>query len=194
MNQHVRIPTPEATYQDILDAPEGVIAEIIDGTLYTQPRPASPHGQAADGLLAETHGPFQRGKGGPGGWWIKAEPEIHFGGKISNALVPDLAGWRRETLPVYPRVPYMTVTPDWVGEVLSPSTEARDRGKKADIYAEYGVAHYWIIDPEAETLEVFSLTEGKWLRLGAWAGEVDVTAAPFEAITLQLGDFWLPKA
>jgi len=192
MEHRSRFAKPNATYQDVIDAPEGMIAEIIGGALYLQPRPASPHGAAADLLLADLLNPFQRGKGGPGGWWIKAEPEIHFQGEYQNTFVPDLAGWRRETLPVYPVAPYMTVTPDWVCEVISPSTAKIDRSTKGDFYAAAGIGHFWIVDPLARTLEAFALADGnRWLRLGAWGDAAQVAIAPFEAVELSLGDFWL---
>ena len=192
MEHRTPLTKPNATYQDVIDAPEGMRAEIIGGALHLQPRPASPHGAAADLLLADLINPFQRGRGGPGGWWIKAEPEIHFEGEERNVFVPDLAGWRRETLPTYPVAPYMTVTPDWVCEVVSPSTARIDRSTKGDFYATSGIGHFWIVDPLARTLEAFALTDaGRWLRLGAWGDDARVAIAPFDAVTLSLGDLWL---
>src|SRR5436309_2365775 len=92
-------PTKKATYEDLLALPENVVGEIINGVLHANPRPGSPHAAAASSLGGELHGPFKRGKGGPGGWMILVEPELHLHGDI---LVPDLAGWRRERMPEMP--------------------------------------------------------------------------------------------
>ena len=127
-----------ASYQDVLEAPPHKVAEIIAGTLYMSPRPASKHARASSGLGARIGMPYDYGDQGPGGWWIIDEPELHLGKDI---LVPDLAGWRRERMPDYPDVAYFTLAPDWVCEVLSPSTRALDKGRKRDIYAREGVAY-----------------------------------------------------
>jgi Uma2 family endonuclease len=159
---------------------------MFDGDLYASPRPALPHANAASALLSEIHRSFHRK--GPGGWVILYEPELHFG---SDVLVPDLAGWRRARLPNVPAEAYMTLAPDWIGEVLSTSTEALDRGKKLQIYAREGVAHAWLVDPLAHTLEVMSLEAGRWAQLDRYEGEAKVHAAPFDAIELELGALWI---
>lgn len=120
-----------ATYQDVLDAPENMIAEIIRGALHLQPRPASRHGRAASALGAKIGAPFDFDEGGPGGWWILDEPELHFG---DDVLVPDIAGWRRERMPEFLIVAAFTLAPDWVCEVLSPGTRRRDLTDKREIY------------------------------------------------------------
>ena len=124
--------------------PDHLVAEIIDGELYTSPRPSLPHADASSGLGGDLIGPFDRGRGGPGGWWILYEPELHLGPDI---IVPDLAGWRRSRLPAVPREPYLTMAPDWVRETISPSTESLDRGKKLRVYAREGVGHLWLPNP-----------------------------------------------
>jgi Uma2 family endonuclease len=179
-----------ATYADVLAAPETMVAELIDGRLYLQPRPASPHAYAGSALGVELGGPFQKGRGGPGGWWIVDEPELHFGPQV---LVPDLAGWRRERMPVYPSVAFFDLAPDWVCEILSPSTRRIDLGRKRDIYAEHGVGHLWLIDPEARTLEAFALTGGRWLLLATVEAADPVSLAPFDAITFSLAELWPPE-
>ena len=185
---------PNATYRDVLDAPEGLRAEIVEGNLYLQPRPASPHGYVSDIIASELIYQFQRDKGGPGGWWIKVEPEIHFEGEKPNVLDPDLAGWRKERLPVYPNVKFMTLVPDWVCEIASPSTARRDRGTKSDVYLAQGVTHYWILDPLGRTLEAFERSDGgRWVRLGAWGEDDTASVAPFDAVTLDLAELWLPE-
>ncbi|MYK89894.1 MAG: Uma2 family endonuclease, partial [Acidobacteria bacterium] len=125
-------PQPRATYQDVLDAPPHRVAEIVDGVLHTNPRPAMPHARASSSLGVKIGGPFDHDAGGPGGWWIIDEPELHLGEDI---LVPDLAGWRRERMPVYPDAAYCTLAPDWVCEILSPSTRKLDLHGKRPVYA-----------------------------------------------------------
>ena len=124
---------------------------------------------------------------GPGGWWIVDELELHLG---DNILVPDMAGWRRERMPEYPDVTFFTLVPDWVCEVLSPSTRALDQGMKRAIYAREGVAHLWFVGPDARTLEAFELTDGKWVLLETVTGNDPVSLPPFEAISFSLGDLW----
>ena len=121
-----------ATYQDVIDAPAHRVAEIVDGTLYTHPRPAPPHTIASSVLVGELNPPFHRGRGGPGGWWILNEPELHLGEDI---LVPDLAGWRRERMPEPPDTAYFSVAPDWVwpqscagSSRRRPANRERERG------------------------------------------------------------------
>ncbi len=177
----------EATYEDLLAVPSHKIAEIIHGVLHTQPRPAAIHARAASTLSEELGPPFNRGRGGPGGWIILYEPELHLG---PHVLVPDLAGWTRERMPELPDVPHFTTPPDWVCEVLSPSTRALDRGEKLPIYAAQGVSHAWLVDPEARSLEVFRI-DGKSYRLvGVHRDDQHIQAEPFDAITLELGLLW----
>jgi len=176
-----------ATYQDVIDAPEHLVAEIVAGDLYTSPRPAAPHTQAASVLGMDIGGPFHRGRGGPGGWIILYEPELHLGGDV---LVPDLAGWRRERMPAVPETAHFELAPDWVCEVLSPSTALLDRRRKLPAYSREQVRHVWLVDPCARSVEVFRL-DGDSYRLVAVHGETDVARLePFEAISLELGALW----
>jgi Uma2 family endonuclease len=176
-----------ATYADIEAAPEGVIAEIIDGELVTQPRPAIRHNATATALIIELADPFQRGRDGPGGWIFLFENEVKFGGDL---LVPDVAGWRVERLVNLPETNWISVRPDFVCEVLSRSTEKRDRSAKRRIYADAGVRHYWLIDPRRQTLEAFELAGREWLPIGNWRADDEVRAAPFAEFTLSLADLW----
>ncbi len=190
MNTQRRIAKPpqrRATYQDVLDAPPNRVAEVIDGTLHMQPRPAMRHAWASSILGGELVSPFSRGRGGPGGWWIIDKPELHLGDDI---VVPDLAGWRRETMPEYPDAAYCTIAPDWVCEVLSPSTRRIDLGGKRDIYAREGVSHLWFVDPDARTLEAFELRDSQWLLLATLADDDPVSLPPFDAITFPLDALW----
>ncbi len=179
--------TRRATYQDVLDAPAHQVAEVLDGTLYTHPRPAPSHAVATSRLGGELTGPFDRGRGGPGGWWILDEPELHLGADI---LVPDLAGWRRERMPALPDTAYFTLAPDWVCEVLSSSTRRVDLHEKRPVYAREGVGHLWLVDPADHTLEVFELHEGQWLLIASAKDDEPVSVRPFDAITFNLGDLW----
>jgi hypothetical protein len=176
-----------ATYQDVLDAPPNMIAEIIRGALHLQPRPATPHAFAGSALGVKIAGPFQFDGDGPGGWWIVDEPELHLGEDI---LVPDLAGWRREGMPRFPRVPYFTQAPDWVCEILSPSTRNRDRIDKRDIYGEHDVTWMWLVDPEDRSLEAFERRDDGWLLLRALGGDAEVRLPPFDAVGFPLAALW----
>lgn len=178
-----------ATYEDLLSVPEHCIAQIVDGELHVQPRPAGPHQTVASGLGMDLGNPFQRGRGGPGGWIIIYEPELHLGRDI---VVPDLGGWRAQNPPEL-EAKYFTVVPTWVCEIVSPSSAILDRGAKADIYARVGVEYMWIVEPLENLIEAYTLRDGAWLRLGAWAGEVSVRIPPFDAVELELGPLWATK-
>jgi Uma2 family endonuclease len=176
-----------ATYEDLLKVPEPLVAEILDGELYASPRPALPHTLCASALGALLGGAFQFGRSGPGGWWILDEPELHL---AANVLVPDLAGWRRERLPVVPDAAAMDLSPDWVGEILSPSTERMDRAKKLAIYAREAVGHAWLINPIARTLEALRRHGDGWLLIATHAADAVVRVEPFDAIELDLLLLW----
>jgi len=179
-----------ATYDDVLNAPPHRVAEIIEGELILSPRPAGPHSAAATALGEELGPPFKRGRGGPGGWIILDEPEVHL---ARNVLVPDLGGWRRETMAAIANEPYFTMRPDWVCEVLSPSTERFDRGDKMKLYAQAGVANAWLVNPLLRTLEVVRLSSGtpdQWISVGVFRDDAKVRVEPFEAFELELGVLW----
>jgi Uma2 family endonuclease len=180
-------------YEAFEKVPPHQRAEIIRGTLYVAPRPSPRHANAASVLGGELNPPFQRGRGGPGGWWILYEPELHL--VPLEPLVPDLAGWRVERLPALPETAYFEIAPDWACEVLSRSTEAIDRGEKLPLYAEHGVRHVWLVDPLAKTLEVFAEPEGgRWREVRLYQDGDRVRAAPFEAIELELAALWSPPS
>ena len=186
MNTHPR-DARSATYQDVLDAPPHMVAEIVRGALHLHPRPRPRHAQAASILGMEIGPPFARGRGGPGGWSILDEPELHLG---PDVLVPDLAGWRRERMPAIPDTAWFELAPDWVCEVLSPSTRQLDLTDKRDIYGANGVRHLWLIDPVDRTLEAFALADGAWRLGAALKADAGVCVAPFEAITFPLAALW----
>ena len=179
--------TRRAAYQDVLDAPAHRVAEIVDGNLYTRPRPAPPHAVASSRLGFDLVGPFDRGRGGPGGWWIIDEPELHL---AEDILVPDLAGWRRERMAELPDTAYFTLAPDWVCEVLSASTRRFDLHGKRPIYAREGVGHLWLVDPADRTLEAFELREGQWVPIASAQDDDPVSIRPFDTVTFSLGGLW----
>ncbi len=176
-----------ATYEDLLAVPAHLVAEIIAGTLYTQPRPSPRHARASSLLGGKLTGPYDEGMNGPGGWWILDEPECHLDFDI---VVPDLAGWRRERLPRLPDEAFFELPPDWVCEVLSPGTARMDRVEKMPIYARAGVVHIWLVDPILRTLEVFENTSAGWLLLGAFENEDTISMRPFDAIRFNLDVLW----
>jgi Uma2 family endonuclease len=176
-----------ATYADLEAVPKHLVAEIIDGILHTHPRPSPRHAVTAGSLIDELASPFQKGRGGPGGWIFAVEPELHLG---RHVLVPDIAGWRRERMSVAPATSYFEVAPDWVCEVLSASTEGRDRTIKMRVYGEQGVAFLWLIDPRQQFLEVFELADTRWAKLGSWNSDDVVRAPPFDSISISLADLW----
>jgi Uma2 family endonuclease len=177
-----------ATYDDLLKVPDTMVAEIVDGELYASPRPSLRHSAAASALTWSLHGPFQQGRGGPGGWWILFEPELHLADDI---VVPDIAGWRRERLPRIPDEAFFTLAPDLVCEVISPSTEKLDREHKLGVYAREGVAHAWLVNPIARTLEVLRLEGGRWVLLATHADQETVRAEPFEVVAIELSALWV---
>ncbi len=193
MVRDVADPRRRATYDDLVKVPEHLVAEIIDGELFTSPRPASPHARAASAVGSDIFGLFDRPPGGadePGGWWILYEPELHLGADI---IVPDLSGWRRDRMPVLPNVAAFVQAPDWACEVVSPSTGAIDRGRKMRVYAREQVGHLWLVDPILRTLEVYRLEGERWVVAGTHGGEERVRAEPFETIELDLSRWWMPS-
>lgn len=180
----------KATYRNVLEAPEHQVAELIDGQLHLQPRPASLQARARSALGGLLDGPFDRGQAGPGGWIILDGPELHLG---EDVIVPDLAGWRRTTLPELPELPdgaFLTVRPDWVAEVLSPSTQRKDRTLKVPLYRQQGITHVWLVDPTAQTVEVYRLHAEGYLLVGIYGGESLVRIEPFDAIEFDVGALW----
>jgi len=176
-----------ATYEDVLNAPENKVAEILDGELFLSPRPALRHAGAQAAIHGKIWSRFDDGERGPGGWVVVTEPELHLGEAV---VVPDVAAWRRTRLATLPDRPWLDLPPDWVCEVLSPSTERIDRGRKLRVYAEAGVKHAWLVKPLDRTLEVLRLHEGAWIIAAVWEDAVVVRAEPFEAIELELAALW----
>lgn len=185
MNTHPR-PARPATYQDVIDAPPNMVAEIASGRLHLHPRPASRHARASF-LMAGRMYELSRDGGGPGGWHFAIEPELHLG---ADVLVPDLAAWGRERMPAYPDAPAIELAPDWICELLSPRTRRFDLTEKRALYGAHGVRHLWFVDPDARTLEAFQLIDARWPLIAAVQDGEDVRAAPFEALTFPLAALW----
>jgi Uma2 family endonuclease len=142
-------------------------------------------------VAAKLSGPFDPGVGGPGGWWLIIEPDVRF--EAHDIVVPDMAGWLRERMPVFPETRPIDTRPDWICEILSPSDPGRDRVRKADLYLRSAVPFYWILDPEGRTLEVFAARERAWIRLGGWTDGASARISPFEAIEIDVGGLFAPR-
>lgn len=179
-------PKRPATYDDLLKVPDHKVAEILDGELHVSPRPAIPHAYAGSRLGSHLT-PFNEGFDGLGGWWILDEPELHLG---PDVLVPDVAGWRTERLPRISISVGHTLTPDWVCEVVSPSTERIDRQKKLRIYAREGVRHCWLIDPLKHTIEIRRLEGAEWVMAAIHRANEVINPEPFDAVPLPLVRLW----
>ena len=178
-----------AIYDDLYTIPENMTGEIIDGDLIVTPRPRRTHVHTASILSSELIQPFYFGRGGgPGGWIIYTEPEIELG---EHVLVPDLAGWRKERLSILSESASISVPPDWICEIPSPSTARTDKVRKMPIYGEFGVSHIWLVDPLAKTLDAFRLESGKWLLVGSFAEDDKVRVEPFHEVEIELGSLWL---
>lgn len=175
-----------AGYEDLLRLPEHVTGEILNGELHTQPRPSSRHSMVESAMARDLGAPFGSGRGGPGGWVILVEPEVHLG---PHVLVPDLAGWRRERLPIVPEG-YIDIAPDWICEILSPSTARKDRAIKLPLYGQLGATHAWLVDPAAKTVEVLRYGDDHWLLLGSFGEDDSMRAEPFDAVAIELALLW----
>jgi Uma2 family endonuclease len=183
-------PEVEAAFEAV---PPEMVAEILDGQLFTFARPARPHTRSASRLGMKLGGPFDLGDAGPGGWVILNQPELHLGPR-PDKVVPDLAAWTRQRMPDAlgdEETPaHYDVTPDWVCEVISPRTERVDRGKKMRIYRREGVKHVWLLSPLLKTLEVYRLEGGLWTLLETYEEDAKVQAEPFDALELDLSAIW----
>lgn len=179
-------PEVEAVYQN---APDHLVAEILHGLVLMSPRPAPRHTRLLYRLGVLLFEPFEGGRGGPGGWVFMPEPELHLGPR-PDKMEPDLAGWQLVRLPQVPTEAALRVAPDWVCEVLSPSTEAVDRGIKMPLYGGHGVRYAWLIDPIERSLEGFRSEAGRWRQILLARGEERVRVEPFEALELDLARLW----
>lgn len=182
---------PEPTYADLEALPEHVRGEIIDRELLMSPRPAPRHIRSATKLASFLSRAFDDGLDGPGGWWILSEPELRLRGEC---LIPDIAGWRLGTLPELPETSAFEVAPDWVCEVISPSTERLDRGRKLAAYARHRVTHVWLLNPVSRTVEILRRSADVWVLVKVHDNDDALVAEPFEAVPLEVHRLWHPPA
>lgn len=177
------------TLRDLDGLPPGWKGEIIDGVLYTQPRPTAEHQNAILGAGEGLRGPMQRGSGGPGGWWILVEPGVRVSG--APEFSPDLAGWKKDRVPRLPSI--IDIVPDWICEVMSPGTSSYDNLIKRAFYARIGVGWLWYVNVSDRTVHVSRLQDGHWLELGVWGDDQMMRAEPFEVVEVALAEWWLPR-
>lgn len=182
-----------ATYADLLALPEGARGEVLAGELITAPAPLPRHSKVQRAAGRFLGGPFDDddGRGGPGGWWIFVEVDVALG--PHDIVRPDLSGWHRARLPRPGNTRPIDITPDWVCEVVSPSTAARDRVTKRQLYAQFGVPYYWLIDPDARVLEALALRDKIWTEIGVYDDTATARIEPFQAIELEVGRLFLPR-
>ncbi|MEZ4443719.1 MAG: Uma2 family endonuclease [Polyangiaceae bacterium] len=187
MSRSADEPTFDELYARYQALPEGTKAEIVGGQIRTLPRPRPLHVRVASFLGVRLGRRFGwDADDGPGGWVFLNEPELRLGDEIR---CPDLAGWRLERYEE-PEDNPITLVPDWICEVLSPTTARIDRGEKMPLYAEHGVGHLWIIDPMMKTLEIYRREGPLWLVVENHGGDDVVSAEPFAAAPLDLGALW----
>jgi Uma2 family endonuclease len=176
------------TLADLEALPANIKGEIIEGVLYTMTRPRGRHQNITGALIDALRGPFQRGRGGPGGWWILPEPGIEL--PSTPEISPDVSGWRRERMPVLPDDASIAIVPDWVCEILSPSNRRHDMLVKKPYYARVGVAYHWLIDVADRTLTAYQLKSGCWVELAVHGDEHEARVAPFSEVALDIATWW----
>jgi Uma2 family endonuclease len=186
-------PSPKAPTLADLDAlPPGIVGEIIEGVLYTMTKPRMRHQRTTTRIGAGVGDPFDIGRGGPGGWWIIAEPGIEL--PNTPEISPDVAGWRRERMPEMPVDEPIRMVPDWVCEILSPTTRRHDMLRKLPYYAKVGVPFLWLVDLEARVLTAHRLESSSWRIMGTYSEETEVRIPPFDAVPLNVTDWWPPAS
>ena len=180
------------TLADLDALPPGIVGEIIEGVLYTMTRPRARHQRTATRISSKLGDPFDEGRGGPGGWWIIAEPGIEL--PNTPEISPDVAGWRRERMPELPADEPIRVVPDWVCEILSKNTRRHDQIVKMPYYARIGVAYAWVVDLEARVMIAYRLESGAWRTIGTYSEETEARIEPFDVVPLNVAEWWPPAA
>jgi Uma2 family endonuclease len=179
-----------ATTVDLLAIPEHErFHELIAGEIVPKASPSAEHG-TAQRKLGEFVGPFDRRPGSrwPGGWWLMTEVEVEF--DTSETYRPDVVGWRRDRVAERPRGNPVRLRPDWIAEILSPTNSGTDRVTKLNAYHRFEVPHYWILDPDEQTLSAFRWTETGYLLVRAAGAGDRVRAEPFDAIELDVAEIF----
>ena len=177
-----------ATWEDIMNLPEHHGAEIIGGKIHYKGMARARHGHATTQLQRRV--PNERQGVNEHGWWIFGDVDVKLAGE--SYLKPDVSGWRKERMPEPPDDWPLAIAPDWVCEVLSPTTEAYDRGDKAQAYAAGGVPWYWIVDPAERTVEVLELINGRWTIWGVYTDGAALALPPFDGTVVEIGGLFLP--
>jgi Uma2 family endonuclease len=172
--------TSRPTLADLDALPPGIVGEIIEGVLYTMTKPRMRHQRTATGIGGDLRGPFDLGRGGPGGWWIVAEPGIEL--PNTPEISPEVAGWRREHMPEMPVDEPIRVVPDWVCEILSPTPRRHDLLIKLPYYAKVGVAYHWLVDLEAHAVTAQRLESGRWVTIGVYGDDTEARIEPFDVV------------
>jgi Uma2 family endonuclease len=187
--------TPLATYDDLMRLPEDVHGEVLDGVVRTLPGALPEHGRVQRSLSRYVGGPFDDddGGGGPGGWWILIETDVRF--SPYQIVRPDVVGWRRARLESPWGKRPIDTTPDWICEVVSPTSRRRDRIDKSRLYLASGVPHYWLVDPEERTLECYTVHDGYWLQTGVYEDScAEARIPPFESVVIPVARLFPPVA
>jgi Uma2 family endonuclease len=179
-----------ATYADLVALPEEARGEIIAGELVLEPSPTPTHQSAVGELYAELRNPFQRGRGGPGGWWLIQDVDVEFG--THDICRPDITGWRKESVPVFPAARPVRHRPDWICEALSPGTALRDQSDKRAIYQRGKVPWYWLLDPSNRTLTVLRLIEDGYVVERVAGDQGTAALPPFEGAAIDLSSIFPP--
>jgi Uma2 family endonuclease len=186
-------PSPRVPTLADLDAlPAGIVGEIIEGVLYTMTKPRAPHQRTTRTIGGRVGDPFDHGRGGPGGWWILTDPGIEL--PNTPEIAPDVAGWRRERMPTLPVNESIRVVPEWVCEILSPTTRRHDMLRKQPYYAKVGVPFLWLVDLDARVLTTYLLEGNAWRVSGTYSDETEARIEPFDAVPLNVADWWPPAA
>jgi len=176
-----------ASYKDLLDAPEHLVAEILFGRLVTRPRFTPRHAIAATALLALLGSPSYPTQGGSRPWIFLNKPEVHLG---PHVVVPDGAAWLRKRLTLAAEAAWIDIAPDWVCDFSAPAMAVHDCRERRTVYAKVGIQHLWHLDPDLRMLEVFELRDGKWLLLDVFHDDAEVAAPPFSEPSFRLGLLW----
>jgi Uma2 family endonuclease len=180
------------TLADLDALPAGIVGEIIEGVLYTMTKPRARHQRTTTRIGSGVGDPFDIGRGGPGGWWIIAEPGIEL--PNTPEIAPDVAGWRRDRMPELPVNESIRVVPDWVCEILSPTTRRHDLEVKRPYYAKVGVSYHWLVDIEARVLTAHQLESSDWRIIGTYSDETEARIPPFDAVPLNVASWWPPAS
>jgi Uma2 family endonuclease len=185
--------TKPPTLADLDALPPGIVGEIIEGVLYTMTKPRMRHQRTTTRIGAGVSDPFDMGRAGPGGWWIVTEPGIELPNDTKE-ISPDVAGWRRERMPEMPVDEPIRVVPDWVCEILSPTTRRHDMLRKQPYYAKIRVPFMWLVDIEARVLTAHRLDGDTWRTIATYSDESEARIAPFDAVPLNVASWWPPGA